>query len=174
MVEKELVEQKIGEAIGLEKAAQKAVEELKSKGLLKAEHEKKLMSIKEVANTQQREMEELIEEIAENEGFDFENINSVSEETAEKASKIMETYLGEEPDTQEALEFLCLAEGGEVAHYEVLASVAKDVKNKKFGTKVRAILKEEKRHLALCTKLAKSNAAAYLPFLFIFCNLGPN
>jgi ferritin-like metal-binding protein YciE len=77
-----------------------------------------------------------------------------------KASKIMETYLGEEPDTQEALEFLCLAEGGEVAHYEVLVSVAKDVKNKKFGTKVRAILKEEKRHLNLCTKLAKSNTAA--------------
>ena len=64
------------------------------------------------------------------------------------------------PDTQEALEFLCLAEGGEVTHYEVLVSVAKDVKNKKFGTKVRAILKEEKRHLDLCTKLAKSNAAS--------------
>jgi hypothetical protein len=30
----------------------------------------------------------------------------------------MGTYLGEEPDTQEALEFLYLAEGGEVAHYE--------------------------------------------------------
>jgi ferritin-like metal-binding protein YciE len=72
----------------------------------------------------------------------------------------METYLGEEPDTQEALEFLCLAEGGEVTHYEVLASVAKDVKNKKFGTEVRAILKEEKRHLNLCTKLAKDNAAS--------------
>ena len=43
MVEKELIEQKIGEAIGLEKAAQKAVDELKSKGLLKTEHEKKLM-----------------------------------------------------------------------------------------------------------------------------------
>jgi hypothetical protein len=37
----------------------------------------------------------------------------------------METYLGEEPDTQEALEFLCLAEGAEVTHYEVLTSVAK-------------------------------------------------
>ena len=72
----------------------------------------------------------------------------------------METYLGEDPDTQEALEFLCLAEGGEVAHYEVLASVAKDVKNKKFGTQVRGILKEEKRHLDLCTKLAKNNAAS--------------
>ena len=72
----------------------------------------------------------------------------------------METYLGEEPDTQEALEFLCLAEGGEVTHYEVLSSIAKDVKNKKFGTTVRAILKEEQRHLDVCTKLAKSNASS--------------
>jgi predicted DsbA family dithiol-disulfide isomerase len=157
MVEKELIEQKIGEAIGLEKAAQKAVEELKSKGLIKAEHEKKLTRMKEEANKQQKEMEDLIEEIAENEGFDVENINSVSEETAQKVSKIMETYLGEEPDTQEALEFLCLAEGGEVTHYEVLASVAKQVKSRKFGTKVRDILKEEQNHLELCTKLAKQN-----------------
>jgi hypothetical protein len=157
MVEKELIEQKIGEATGLEKAAQKAVEELKSRGLLKTEHEKKLMPMKEQANKQQREMEGLIEEIAENEGFDLENINSVSEETAQKVSKMMETYLGDEPDTQEALEFLCLAEGGEVTHYEVLVSVAKEVKSRKFGTLVRKILKEEHNHLELCTKLAKQN-----------------
>ena len=72
----------------------------------------------------------------------------------------METYLGDEPDNQEALEFLCLAEGGEVTHYEVLSSIAKDVKNKKFGTKVRSILMEEKRHLDHCMKLAKDNAAS--------------
>ena len=92
--------------------------------------------------------------------WDSEKIESTADETAEKVLKIMETYLGEEPDTQEALEFLCLAEGGEVTHYEVLTSVAKNVKNKKFGTAVRAILKEEHGHLQLCTKLAKTNAAA--------------
>ena len=157
MVGKELLEQKIGEAIGLEIAAQKSVDELVSKGLLKAEHEKKLTPMKEEANTQQKEMEELIEEIAEEEGFNIENIKSVSEETAQKASKMMETYLGEDPDTQEALEFLCLAEGAEVTHYEVLSSVTKEVKSRKFGTKVRKILKEEQDHLGLCTKLAKQN-----------------
>jgi hypothetical protein len=159
MVEKELIEQKIGEAIGLEKAAQKAVETLKSKGLLKAEHEKKLMAMKDEANRQQREMEELIEEMVENEGFDVANINSVSEETSQKASKMMDTYLGEEPDTQEALEFLCLAEGAEVTHYEVLTSVAKKVKSRKFGNQVRKILKEEHNHLEVCTKLAKQNVS---------------
>jgi len=159
MVEKELIEQKIGEAIGLEIAAQKSVDELVSKGLLKAEHEKKLRPMQEEANTQQNEMESLVKEIAEDEGFDLENINSVSEETAQKASKIMETYLGEEPDTQEALEFLCLAEGAEVTHYEVLSSVTKEVKSKKFGTRVRDILKEEQNHLEVCTKLAKQNVS---------------
>jgi hypothetical protein len=160
MSDKEMIQEKIGEALGLEMAAQKAVEELDSRGLLKPEHMKKLSKMREEASQQEEEMEKLVEELVESDGFEQETIEEKAEETAEKASKIMETYLGEEPDTQEALEFLCLAEGGEVAHYEVLNSVAKDVKNKKFGTKVRAILKEEKEHLALCTKLAKTNAAS--------------
>lgn len=155
-----MIQEKIGEALGLEKAAQKAVEDLDSRGLLKPEQMKKLSKMKEEAGQQEQEMQDLVEDLVESDGFDQDTIDEKAEETAEKASKIMETYLGDEPDTQEALEFLCLAEGGEVAHYEVLNSISKDVKNKKFGTKVRLILKEEKRHLDLCTKLAKDNAAS--------------
>lgn len=160
MADQEMIQEKIGEALGLEKAAQKAVAELNSRGLLKPEHMKILSKMREEAGKQEQRMEELVEELSDSDGLDPSEIESTAEETAEKASKIMETYLGEDPDTQEALEFLCLAEGGEVTHYEVLNSIAKDVKNKKFGTTVRAILKEEQRHLALCTKLAKSNAAS--------------
>jgi ferritin-like metal-binding protein YciE len=160
MADQKMIQEKIGEALGLEKAAQKAVQELDSRGLLKPEHMKKLSKMKEEAGKQEQWMEELVEELSDSDGLDSSEIESTAEETAEKASKIMETYLGEDPDTQEALEFLCLAEGGEVTHYEVLSSVAKDVKNKKFGTTVRAILKEEQGHLDLCTKLAKSNAAS--------------
>jgi ferritin-like metal-binding protein YciE len=53
-----------------------------------------------------------------------------------------------------------LLQSGEVTHYEVLASIAKDVSNKKFGARVRAILKEEQGHLDLCTKLAEKNASS--------------
>ena len=35
--------------------------------------------------------------------------------------------------------------------------VKKEVKSRKFGTKVRDILKEEQNHLEMCTKLAKQN-----------------
>ena len=154
-----MIEEKIGEALGLEKAAQKAVEELDSRGLLETEQMNKLSKMKEEAGEQEQQMEDLVEQLTDSDGLNSEKIESTAEETAEKCSKMMETYLGEDPDTQEALEFLCLAEGGEVTHYEVLTAIAKDVKNKKFGTTVRAILKEEQGHLNLCTKLAKSNAA---------------
>lgn len=160
MADQEMIQEKIGEALGLENAAQKAVAELDSRGLLKPEHMKKLSKMREEAGKQEQRMEELVEELSDSDGLDSSEIESTAEETAEKASKMMETYLGEDPDTQEALEFLCLAEGGEVTHYEVLSSIAKDVKNKKFGTIVRAILKEEQRHLDVCTKLAKTNAAS--------------
>ena len=72
----------------------------------------------------------------------------------------METYLGEDPDSQEALEFLCLAEGGEVTHYEVLSAMTKDIKSKQMTATINSILEEEQKHLLLCTQLAKKNAIA--------------
>jgi ferritin-like metal-binding protein YciE len=73
---------------------------------------------------------------------------------------MMQIYLGEDPDSSEALDFLCLAEGGEVAHYEVLSAMTKGVKNRQFATKVKSILQEEKKHLQTCIKLAKQNATS--------------
>jgi hypothetical protein len=46
MADQEMIQEKIGEAIGLEKAAQKAVQELDSKGLLNPEQMKKLSKMK--------------------------------------------------------------------------------------------------------------------------------
>jgi rubrerythrin len=154
------LEQKIGEALGLEKAAQVAVEELAAKGLLDEGGMKdKLQNMKKQANNHQSNLEELIPAL-ESEGLSSENIQNAATETEQKAAEMMKTYLGEDPDSSEAIEFLCLAEGGEVTHYEVLSSLTKGVKNKKFGTKVKAILAEEKRHLQLCTRLAKQTATS--------------
>jgi hypothetical protein len=153
------LEQKIGEALGLEKAAQVAVEELSSKGLLDEGGLKdKLQKMKKQANTHQLNLEELIPAL-ESEGLRSENIQTTAQETPQKAAQIMKIYLGENPDISEAIEFLCLAEGGEVTHYETLSAMTRGTKNKKLTSKVSAILAEEKRHLQLCTKLAKQTAA---------------
>jgi rubrerythrin len=160
MADLQKIEQKIGEALGLEKAAQVAVEELAAKGLLDQGGMKdKLQTMKKQANNHQANLEELIPAL-ESEGLSSESIQNAATETEQKVAEMMKTYLGEDPDSSEAIEFLCLAEGGEVTHYEVLSAMTKGVKNKKFGTKVKAILAEEKRHLQLCTRLAKQTATS--------------
>jgi ferritin-like protein len=161
-VDNEKLEEKIGEAIGLEMAAQKAVEELNLKGLIPNQASIKLEGMRKEANNHQTQMEDLVGKLSESDGLDAVKIQEMAQETEQKASKIMETYLGEDPDSQEALEFLCLAEGAEVTHYEVLSAMTKGIKNKRFPVKVKSILNQEKKHLLLCTQLAKKNAAAPL------------
>ena len=144
-------------------AAQKAVQELDSKGLLdEAGMKAKLDKMRKEANNHQTKLEELVQKLSQSSlALSTENIQESAEETEQKASQMMNTYLGDEPDSSEAIEFLCLAEGGEVTHYEVLSTMAtKKVKNKQFSTAVNSILREERRHLQLCTRLAKQLAAS--------------
>ncbi len=114
--------------------------------------------MKNEAANHQKKIEKLMQGISKSEGLNQDSIRQHAEEASQKASQMMQTYLGEDPDTLDALEFLCLAEGGEVTHYEVLSEVAKELKEKKFATEIRSILKEEKEHLKLCTELAKENS----------------
>ncbi|HKU49724.1 MAG TPA: hypothetical protein VJP79_07220 [Nitrososphaera sp.] len=156
---KEKLQEKIGECLGLERAVQQAVEELDSKGLL-GDYKGKLEGMKEEAAGHEEKLEHVIQAVVESEGLDSDSIEESAGETVQKATEMMKTYLGEEPDTLDALEFLCLAEGGEVTHYEVLSKLAPEVKSKKFAASVRTILNQEKRHLQLCTRLAKQEVTA--------------
>ena len=160
MAEKEKLEEQIGEVLGLEMAAQKAVEELSTKGLLDQGGVKgNLQGMKQEAGDHQKRIEQVMQGLAQSQGLDQQSIRQHAEEATQKASQMMQTYLGEDPDTLDALEFLCLAEGGEVTHYEVLDELAKEVKYKKFASEVASILGEEKQHLQLCTKLVRENSS---------------
>ncbi len=161
MANKQKLQQKIGEALGLEMAAQKAVQELSSKGLLEQGGVmSKLEGMKQEANNHQTQLQELVQSLSQSEGLDSESIQESAKETEQKASQMMQTYLGEDPDSSEALDFLCLAESGEVAHYEVLSAMTQGIKDSQFATKVQSILEEEKMHLQTCIQLAKQNAAS--------------
>ena len=119
----------------------------------------KLQDMKKEAGDHQTRIEQAMQGLAESEALDQQSIRQHASETSQKASQMMQTYLGEDPDTLDALEFLCLAEGGEVTHYEVLDELAKKVKDKKFASEVKSIMREEKRHLQLFTKLARKNSS---------------
>ena len=114
--------------------ALKAVEEISAKGLLeKGGLKGKLQGMKkERVGDHQTRIEQVMRELAESEGLDQQNIRQQAKETSQKASQMMQTYLGEDPDTLDALEFLCLAEGGEVTHYEVLDELATGSKRQKI------------------------------------------
>ena len=157
---KEKLEEQIGECLGLERAAQQAVEELAAKGLLEKPGLKaKLNGMKKDAVGHESKLEQVIQRVIESQGLKKESIEESAEETAQKATEMMKTYLGEDPDTLDALEFLCLAEGGEVTHYQVLDKLAGKVKDKKFATAVKSILREENKHLKLCIQLARQNSS---------------
>jgi ferritin-like metal-binding protein YciE len=154
----ENLQKKLGEVLGLERAAQKAVDELISMKLLKSDSKDESREIQEEAGTHEEKIQEVASIFSEDKDVQL-NINKVEEsakETEEKATNIMKIYLGEKPDTSEALEFLCLAEGGEVAHYEVLQAICSNFDNKKALSTVKSILKEEQRHLTRCIDMAKS------------------
>jgi len=154
----ENLQKKLGEVLGLERAAQKAVDELISMKLLKSDSKNEAKEIQGEASTHEEKVQEVISIFSEdkNVNLDVNKVEESAKETEEKATKIMKTYLGEEPDTSEALEFLCLAEGGEVSHYEVLQAICENFDNKKAITTVKSILKEEQKHLSQCIQMAKS------------------
>jgi hypothetical protein len=85
MANKQKLEQKLGEALGLEIAAQKAVEELSSKGLLEQEGMKsKLEGMKREANNHQTQIEELVQRLSQSEGLNSETIQESAKETEQK------------------------------------------------------------------------------------------
>jgi hypothetical protein len=156
------LEEKLGEVLGLERAAQKAVEELNSMKLLDSENKKDILGIKEEANSHEEKINKVISDLSEeNEDLtiDQDHIEEIAKETEKKATKMMKTYLGEDPDSSEAIEFLAIAEGGEVIHYEVLNAICKNIKVKELSNTVHSILKEEQKHLQMCIDLAKGTVS---------------
>ncbi len=155
------LEKKLGEILGLERAAQKAVDELISMKLIKSDSKDQAKDIQKEANSHEDKILEVVSELSEDKdiNLDIQQVEQTAKETEQKATIIMKTYLGEEPDTSEALEFLCLAEGGEVTHYEVLSSISKNFDNKKLTTTVNSILKEEQDHLKRCLTLAREEVS---------------
>ena len=100
---KEKLEEQIGECLGLERAAQQAVEDIASKGLLdKPGVKSKIMWMRQEAGSHEDRLEQIIGKVIDSEGLDKSNIDSSADETVRKVTEIMKTYLGEDPDTLDA------------------------------------------------------------------------
>ena len=130
--------------------------------LIKFNSKDEAKNIQKEATSHEEQIQEVVSELSKDKDIklDVQEVEQTAEETEQKVTQIMKTYLGEEPDTSEALEFLCLAEGGEVTHYEVLSSISENFDNKKLSSTVKSILKEEQDHLKRCLALAKEEVSS--------------
>ena len=87
MAIKEKLEEQIGEVLGLEMAAQKAVEELSSKGLLDKRGLKgKLQGMKKEAGDHQTRIEQVMQGVSQSQGLDQQSIRQHAQEASQKAS----------------------------------------------------------------------------------------
>jgi hypothetical protein len=122
MAELTELDEKIAEVYGLAQAAQnvtekvsKLVEDDQIAGVLQQMHD-------EAAETEQR-CEELASELDGKKTA----IQEKARETKQEAEKMMKDYLGSDADGLDGLEFLIMAEAGELGHVEIVGAMNEQV-----------------------------------------------
>src|SRR3954451_23420021 len=120
MAELTVLEEKLGEVIGLAQAAQEAT--TKVSGLPEADDELKrlLKEMSDEASQAQERGEQIASEL---EGKKTAVLDK-ARETKQEASEMMKTYLGGDSDALDGLEFLIMAEAGELGHVEIAGLLA--------------------------------------------------
>jgi hypothetical protein len=122
MAELTELDEKIAEVYGLAQAAQNATEKVSKlvddeqiAGVLKQMHD-------EAAETEQR-CEELAGELDGKKTA----IQEKARETKQEAEQMMQDYLGSDADGLDGLEFLIMAEAGELGHVEIVGAMNEQV-----------------------------------------------
>ena len=145
MAELTNLESKLGEVVGLAMAAQETTREV-----TKLARKEKQRGVVELLQRMQKEAKEAEQRGKQAAGsFDGKKTAILAEarEVKEKGSKMLQTYLDEESDTLDGLEFLTMAEAGEADHWEILATMNKRARNPQLRELVSWGLPIQKRHL---------------------------
>jgi hypothetical protein len=141
MAELTQIETKIAEVIGLAQAAQGATEKVA-----------KLVDDGEVKQTLQRmnkeaaETEERTTQVVENLDGKKTAILEKARETKQEATEMMSTYLGSDADGLDGLEFLTMAEAGEVGHWQILGTMNERARNSELQQVIEWVTPIQERH----------------------------
>lgn len=120
MAELTQLEEKLGEVIGLAQAAQEAT----SKVAKLPEADDKLKQMLSEMSGEAAETEQRGEEIASNRDGKKTALLDKARETKQEATEMMQTYLGDDSDALDGLEFMIMAEAGELGHVEIAGVMA--------------------------------------------------
>ena len=141
MAELTVLEDKLGEVLGLAMAAQDATSKVE-----------KLTEDETLAQTLRRQRDEA-EQTEERcttlaDGLDGKKtaVLDKARETKGEASEMMKTYLGEDSDALDGFEFLTMAEAAEVGHWSVLRKLNERASQEGLGELIEWALPIQERH----------------------------
>jgi hypothetical protein len=142
MAELTNLESKLGEVLGLAKAAQDATQKVQKLEGLAPELEEKLVQMHDEA----KETEERATEVAGT--FDGKKTAILDEarDVKNKAGEMMSAYLESASDALDGFEFLTMAEAGEVGHWEILKTLNERARNAKLQDLCEWAIPIQKRH----------------------------
>jgi hypothetical protein len=144
MAELTHLESKLGEVFGLAQAAQDAT--TKVKGLLDDEE---LQSQLEQMHEEAAETERRCEQIAGELDGKKTALQEKARETKSEAQEMMKTYLGDDADGLDGLEFLTMAEAGELGHVEIMGRMNEKAGNTAVQELVDWALPIQQRHFEM-------------------------
>jgi hypothetical protein len=141
MAELTQLDAKIAEVIGLAQAAQGATEKIS--GLVENDEIKQTLGkMKQEA----AETEERTTNVAENLDGKKTAILEKARETKQEATKMMSAYLGNDADGLDGLEFLTMAEAGEVGHWQILGTMNQKAGNSELQDVIEWVTPIQERH----------------------------
>jgi hypothetical protein len=139
------LESKLGEVVGLAMAAQAATKKVST--LARKDKRTGLVALLQKMHDEAKEAERRGREVAE--AFDGKKSAIVKEaqQVKKKGADMLATYLDSESDSLDGLEFLTMAEAGEVGHWEILAHLNKRARHPGVKDLTSWGLPIQKRHL---------------------------
>ena len=116
------LDSKLAEVLGLAQAAQQATKKVGR--MAKSEGEQELVALLDRMNADAKETEKRCKAAAEKRDGKKTAINKKARETKAEAGEMMEAYLGgDDVDALDGLEFLTMAEAGELGHWEIVKTM---------------------------------------------------
>lgn len=143
MAELTILEEKLAEVIGLAQAAQEATS--KVAGLPEATDE--LTQLLEQMGREASDTQKRGEQVAASLDGKKTAIEEKARETKSEAVEMMRTYLGDDADALDGLEFLMMAEAGEMGHVEVANVLAESAGQADIREFIEFALPIQQRHV---------------------------
>ncbi len=144
MAELTHLDEKLAEVLGLAQAAQVATKKVAT--LARHENDTELLDLLERMDNEAAEVEQRCDAAASSRDGVKTAITDKARETKAEVSEFMKTYL-EDAEALDGLEFLSMAEAGELAHWEILAKLNETANDSEIARVVQFALPLQQAHV---------------------------